>query len=52
MKPDPLKFAQFLKKIERDDVSSAIYLKTIDAQVKSDTTDNPLRLLYHGITLF
>ncbi|KAI5118985.1 hypothetical protein M0805_001124 [Coniferiporia weirii] len=45
LRPHPLHFATLLKSINREDVSSALYLRILDAHVKSDNDENPLRKL-------
>ncbi|THH05707.1 hypothetical protein EW145_g4599 [Phellinidium pouzarii] len=43
LQPRPLQFAQFLKSIDREDVSSALYLRTLDAHAKVDNESDPMR---------
>ncbi|KAL5527881.1 hypothetical protein ACEPAG_6682 [Sanghuangporus baumii] len=43
--PNPLYFARFVKSIKRQDVASELYLRILDAHVKLDDNDDPLRKL-------
>ncbi|KAL5487549.1 hypothetical protein ACEPAI_5657 [Sanghuangporus weigelae] len=45
MHPHPLYFARFVKSIKRQDVASELYLRILDAHVKLDDNDDPLRKL-------
>ncbi|KAH8118805.1 hypothetical protein DFH11DRAFT_1569390 [Phellopilus nigrolimitatus] len=45
LRPHPLHFAKFLKSINREDISSALYLRVLDAHVKFDNEDDPMRKL-------
>ncbi|KAL5507792.1 hypothetical protein ACEPAH_5410 [Sanghuangporus vaninii] len=43
--PHPLYFSRFVKSIKRQDVASELYLRILDAHVKLDDNDDPLRKL-------
>ncbi|KAL5529962.1 hypothetical protein ACEPAF_6219 [Sanghuangporus sanghuang] len=43
--PHPLYFAQFVKSIKKQDIASELYLRILDAHVKLDDNDDPLRKL-------
>ena len=41
--PNPSQFVGFLKSVNRDEVSSEIYLKVLEAHTKLQEFDNPLK---------
>lgn len=45
LRPDPVQFVQYLKDIERKDVSSALFVRALDAyrDLKSDNEADPMR---------
>lgn len=45
LRPDPVQFVQYLKKIDRKDVSSALFVRLLDAyrELKSNNEADPVR---------